>query len=90
MQPIFDSGRHRVDKSACNNTQGQHSRHVGTINRLKAELVSAKFAELFSRVLHPLRETLLMDVLDAARADAGKEERPIYENYECASERIVD
>lgn len=39
--------------------------------------MAAQFAVLFARVAHPLRQTVLMDPFDTARADARVEQLPV-------------
>ena len=53
-------------------------RHVWGVDGSEREAVVAEFTEFFLAVLEPLDQTLLVDELDAARADAGVEQGAVH------------
>ena len=77
MQPEADGVRHRAQKAAEDDAEGQPLRHVGRVDGREGEAVAAELAKLLLGVPQPLEEAVLVDELDGAGADAGVEEGPL-------------
>lgn len=77
VNPVLDRRAHRTQQAPGDVPQRKHTRHVRGVDRRKGEPVAAQLAVLLPRVAHPLHQAVLVDPLDAARADARMEERPV-------------
>lgn len=74
VHPVSHRGLHGRQQAADHVGDGQPARHVRRVDGGEGEPVAAQLAVLLARVAHPLHQALLVDPLDAARADAGVEE----------------
>lgn len=90
MKPIFDSCGNWTNESTSDDPQRKDSWHVRRVDRGEAELVATQLTILFSAVSHPLRQTLLMNVLDTSGADAWKEEGTVWKQMTVDDQLDVD
>jgi hypothetical protein len=84
VQPVLDGGADGREQPRRQILDGEASRHVGGVDRGEGEPVAAQLAILLARVAHPLHQALLVDPLDAARADARVEEGSVGEPLRAA------
>ena len=77
MKPSAESLPDLPTKAADQIANGQSARHVGMVDGLEAVLVVAELAVFLLGVFEPLAEAVLVDVLDAASAEAWEEQRAL-------------
>ena len=72
---------HCTQEAGHDQQDGYPLRHVWRVDGSERETVVAEFTEFFLAVLEPLDQTLLVDELDAASADAGVEQGAVCRTF---------